>query len=188
MDRDVPEVYQPAEDSLLLAETATERIGGDDTVLEVGVGSGFVAERVQEATGCRLLGTDLNRAACLAARERAIPVVRADLADPVAADSVDVVLCNPPYLPTPPAEEREDPLELALSGGADGRRLVRPFLADVSRVLRPDGRVYLLVSSLTDIDAVRACARENGLDAREIAETKVPFERLVVLKITPMHS
>ena len=47
MDRDVPEVYQPAEDSLLLAETATERVGGDDTVLEVGVGSGFVAERVR---------------------------------------------------------------------------------------------------------------------------------------------
>jgi len=187
MDRDVPDVYQPAEDSLLLAETATERVTGDDMVLEVGVGSGFVAERVRGATGCRLVGTDLNRAACLAARERNVDTAWANLADPVATDSVDVVLCNPPYLPTSPSAERNDPLALALSVGEDGRRLVRPFLADVGRVLRPDGRAYLLVSSLTDIDAVRACARAHDLVTREIADTEVPFERLVVLEITNMH-
>ncbi len=188
MDRDVPDVYQPAEDSLLLAETATERVTADDTVLEVGVGSGFVAERVRDATGCRLVGTDINRAACLATRERTVPTVRANLAAPIAADSADVVLCNPPYLPTPPSVEWDDPLELALSGGEDGRRLVRPFLADVSRVLRPDGRAYLLVSSLTGIDEVCACAREHDLATREVAETKIPFERLVVLEITNTHS
>jgi len=104
--------------------------------------------------------------------------------DPIAANSVDVVLCNPPYLPTQPDEEWDDALEFALSGGEDGRSVVRPFLADVGRVLRPDGRAYLLVSSLTDIDAVRACARAQHLDSREVAERKVPFERLVVLEIT----
>jgi len=62
--------------------------------------------------------------------------------------------------------------------------LIRPFLAAVGRVLRPEGRVYLLVSSLTDVDAVVELAEAAGLDAAEIASEPFPFERLVVLEIT----
>lgn len=184
MDREMPEVYQPAEDSQLLVDAASERIEPDELVLEVGIGSGYVAERVRNATGCRVVGTDINRAACRAAQLRNVPALWANLADSIATDSVDGVLCNPPYLPTQPDEEWDDPLEFALSGGEDGRSVVRPFLADVGRVLRPDGRAYLLVSSLTDIDAVREYAADQDLDTREIGERKVPFERLVVLEIT----
>jgi release factor glutamine methyltransferase len=54
----------------------------------------------------------------------------------------------------------------------------------VGRVLAPDGTVLLLVSSLTGIDAVRSTAADNGLEAREVTEENVPFERLVVLALT----
>jgi release factor glutamine methyltransferase len=76
-------------------------------------------------------------------------------------------------------------MEHALSGGPDGRRVVDPFLADVGRVLAPDGRAYLLVSSLTDPGAVRERARAEGLAAREVAEEAHPYERLVVLELRP---
>ncbi len=88
----------------------------------------------------------------------------------------------------PPDEEWDDLLEYALSGGEDGRRVVRPFLADVGRILRPTGRCYLLVSTLTDIEAVVELAETAGLAAEQIAEESFPFERLVVLKITQKNT
>lgn len=182
--REMPTVYEPAEDSRLLADAAGEHVGADDLVLEVGVGSGYVARRVTAETGARVVGSDVNPDACRAAREEGVETVRADLLEPFAADSVDVVLCNPPYLPTPPELEWDDPLEHALSGGPDGRRLVRPLLADLGRVLRLGGRCYLLVSTLTDLEAVASLAADAGLDTREVADEPVPFERLVVLEIT----
>jgi release factor glutamine methyltransferase len=181
--RDVPTVYEAAEDSHLLAETVIERIEGG-RVLEVGVGSGYVAGRVAAETDATVVGSDLNPEACSRAREEGIETVRANLTDPFETDSFDVVFFNPPYLPTPPEAEWDDPLEHALSGGPDGRRVIRPFLSDVGRILRPFGRVYLLVSSLTDIDAVADLADDAGLTARETASEPFSFERLVVLEIT----
>jgi len=186
--RDMPTVYEPAEDSRLLAETVEPAIGHDERVLEVGVGSGYVAARVQAAADARVVGIDVTPAACEAARAEGIETVRADLVDAIAGDSVDVVFCNPPYLPTPPEREWDDPLEAALSGGEDGRRVVRPFLRDVGRVLRPDGRAYLIVSSLTGLEAVDDIAAGAGLRTREVADRSFPFERLVVLKITQDNS
>ena len=62
--------------------------------------------------------------------------------------------------------------------------MVRPFLADVGRVLKPTGQVYLLVSSLTDIEVVSELAADAGLGTQEVAAERFPFERLVVLEIT----
>ncbi|WP_254837695.1 HemK2/MTQ2 family protein methyltransferase [Natronomonas marina] len=182
--REMPTVYEPAEDSRLLADVAVEEVDGDDSVLEVGVGSGYVAARITEETGARVLGSDINPDACAAAREAGVETVRANLLDPFVDGSFDVVVCNPPYLPTPPEREWDDPLEHALSGGEDGRRVVRPFLRDVGRVLAPGGRAYLLVSTLTDLEAVSELAAAAGLSTRELADESFPFERLVVLEIT----
>jgi release factor glutamine methyltransferase len=183
------DVYGPAEDSRLLLEAALERVGPGDLVLEVGVGSGFVAGRVTDGTGARVIGSDLNPVACRAAREGGVDSVRADLVAPFREKSFDAVLFNPPYLPTPPELEREDWMERALSGGPDGRRVVDPFLDSVGRVLAPGGRVLLLVSSLTGIEAVRERARANGLVVapEPVLEESFPFERLAVLEITTEH-
>lgn len=184
----MPTVYEPAEDSRLLADAAVDRVDPGERVLEVGVGSGYVAARLAEEAGADVLGCDINPEACRRARAEGIETVRADLADPFARDSFDVVLFNPPYLPTPPEAEWDDPLEHALSGGEDGRRLVRPFLSDLGRVLRGGGRGYLLVSSLTDIEAVGELAADAGLRTAETAGESFPFERLVVLEITHAHT
>lgn len=186
--REMPTVYEPAEDSRLLADAVVDRIDGDERVLEVGVGAGYVAARVRDETGADVVGSDLNPDACEATRTEGIETVRANLLAAFAAESVDVVCFNPPYLPTPPDVEWDDPLEYALSGGESGRRVIRPFLADVGRVLAPGGRVYLLVSSLTDVEAVTELADDAGLVTREVAEESFPWERLVVLEITDRNS
>lgn len=183
---DQPAVYGPAEDSALLADAAAERVDPGNLVLDLGTGSGFVAERVAGATGATVLGTDLNPHACRAARKRGVRTVRADLLDPFRAGTFDAVLFNPPYLPTPPDREWDDWLEHALSGGRSGRRVIEPFLADLHRVLVPDGLALLVVSSLTGIDAVRDLARTTGLTTDRVATEAHPFEELVVLALRPI--
>jgi release factor glutamine methyltransferase len=180
--RETKSVYEPAEDSALLARTTADLLGGDERVLDVGTGSGFVATELAD-TGATVVASDINPMACTRARDAGHAVVRGDLLDPFQAASFDVVTFNPPYLPTPSEREWDDWMEHALSGGADGRRLVDPFLAGVGRVLRPGGRAFMLVSSLTDIEAVQSEAAEQGFSAAIVAEESHPYERLVVLAL-----
>lgn len=183
-DSDWPSVYGPAQDSYLLARAATDRIDPDDRVCEVGVGSGYVGAQVAAETGATVMSSDLNPHACRAACDRGLPVVRADLTQAFSTESFDVVLFNPPYLPTAPEDEWDDWFERALSGGPTGRRIVRPFLGDVGRVLSPDGRVLLLVSTVTGLDAVERLATGEGFTVEHVAEESYPFEALVVLELT----
>ena len=179
--RDVASVYQPAEDSVLLARTARKRVEAGDTVLDVGTGSGYVAATLAEA-GAQAVGVDVSPLACREAADNGVPVVRGNLVDPFRTDAFDLVAFNPPYLPTPPEQEWDDWMEHALSGGDDGRRLVDPFLETVERVLAPSGEALVLVSSLTDPKAVRAYAAEHGLASEQLASEKHPYEALVVLR------
>ena len=175
-------VYQPAEDSGLLAEAAVSRARG--LTLEVGTGSGWVAERLLAETDCTVVASDINPHACRQARDRGLAVVRADLLGPFRSDSFETILFNPPYLPTDPDNDWDDWMEQALSGGTTGRKLIAPFLADAPRVLASGGRVLLLVSSLTGFDAVLELAAEAGCEAETVREESFPFETLSILELT----
>ncbi|MDB2274656.1 class I SAM-dependent methyltransferase [Halorubrum ezzemoulense] len=174
-------VYQPAEDSGLLAEAAVAEARG--RVLEVGTGSGWVAARVASERDLDVVGSDLNPHAARQARDRGVGAVVADLLSPFRADAFDTVCFNPPYLPTDPENEWSDWMEHALSGGESGRELIEPFLADVGRVLAPGGVVLLLVSSLTGYEEVLALIEEAGFDREVVVEESFPFETLTVLAL-----
>lgn len=184
--RGTEQVYQPAEDSHLLATTVIERIESSERVLDVGTGSGYVAATVHEKTNATVVGTDINPHACRQAREHGVEVVRTDLVSGLRGP-FDVVLFNPPYLPTDPDQEWDDWMEYALSGGPDGRAVITAFLDSLSAVLDTNGRSYLLVSTLSGLDAVRERARTNGFETELITKNAVPFETLVVLEITMKH-
>ena len=177
-------VYEPAEDSGLLAEAGREHARG--LTVEVGTGSGWVAEQLHAAPAVdRVVGTDVNPHACRAARERGVETARVDLVSGLAADAVDTLLFNPPYLPTDPDNEWDDWQEAALSGGESGRAVIEPFLDAAGRVLAPDGRVLLLVSSLTGFADVVEYAVARGFDAETVQEASYPYETLSVLRLDP---
>ena len=183
---DDQQVYQPAEDSDLLAAVPCEQVGSGDRVLEVGAGSGYVSVRIARETDARVVAADLNPHACRQTRERAreagvaVEVVRANLADPFRA-AFDAVLFNPPYIPGEPVYD--DWMGVALSGGESGRAVIDPFLDTVAEALAPGGAVYLLVSSLTGVEAVAERAAANGFHAVALADASFPFETLTVLKL-----
>ncbi|WP_224335287.1 HemK2/MTQ2 family protein methyltransferase [Haloprofundus halobius] len=179
-------VYQPAEDSGLLAKAAVEHARG--RTLEVGTGSGWVAAKVAEETDADVVASDLNPHACRQARKRAagetgFDVVRADLFSPFADGAFDTVLFNPPYLPTDPDNEWGDWMEVALSGGESGRKLIDPFVDGVGRILASGGQALLLVSSLSGYDEVVRRAEDRGFEVDVVAEESYPFETLSILRL-----
>lgn len=181
--RERDEVYQPAEDSDLLATAATADVTTADRALDVGTGSGYVAARMEEG-GAQVVGVDRNPHACRQAREAGVDAVRADLTTAFAADAFDLVTFNPPYLPTEPDEATDDWMGMALSGGKTGRAVIEPFLADVGRVLVPGGRVLLLVSSLAGVETIIDRAADAGFASETVTEDSFPFETLSVLRMT----
>lgn len=181
--RDVQQVYQPAEDSHLLAETAVAHVDSTDVVLDVGTGSGYVGAYVHQETGASVVGIDLNPGACEQARERGLPVFRGDLLTAVRDGAVDVVCFNPPYLPDTGEGVWDDWMETAVTGGEDGREVIEPFLADVGRVLRPDGNIFLLLSTLTGPEEVRRIGEQAGFSTEQLAEESQPFEKLLVFRL-----
>ena len=92
-------------------------------ILEVGIGSGVVlafvtanAQRIFGRSDVLAMGTDVNIFACKAARRTVLAAceqinseqglfftdtITADLASPIRRGSVDVLIFNPPYVPTP---------------------------------------------------------------------------------------
>ncbi|NLX48717.1 MAG: methyltransferase [Methanospirillum sp.] len=176
-----PEVYPVEEDTLLLLEAAFAEVRSDDRVLEVGTGSGHIAASLG-GRAARVVALDLNPHAVQAARARGVEVLRTDLFAGVRGP-FDLVLFNPPYLPTMPDERLDDWLEYALDGGTDGRRTIARFLNDLPRVLASGGRAMLLVSSLTGPGEVARLAEAAGLSGRALLERRIEGESLFVIRL-----
>jgi release factor glutamine methyltransferase len=176
------QVYAPAEDTFLIRDAALAEVRPDDRVLEVGCGSGAVSAALLGRAGS-VAATDINPHAVRAARALGVETVRTDLMAGVRGP-FDLVLFNPPYLPTAPEERLDDWLEYALDGGPTGRETIERFAADIGRVLAPFGRILLLVSSLTGPEEVRKHFAGLGYIVLLAAKERVEGEDLLVLRIS----
>jgi release factor glutamine methyltransferase len=154
-----PGVFVPRPETELLAGwgIAQGRRWDAPLVVDLCSGSGAIALAVaQELPGARVVAVERSPAALawlrrnaadrVAAGDPPIEVVAADVTAPdLLADlvgRVDVLLCNPPYVPravvVPPEVAAYDPDE-AVFGGADGLDVIRPVLARAAELLRPGG-------------------------------------------------
>jgi release factor glutamine methyltransferase len=143
-------VFIPRPETELLAGWGVSQVKDGDVVVDLCSGSGAVALAVaDEARPGRVLAVERSPSALAYLRRNArgsVEVVAGDVTDPDLLREldgrVDVVLCNPPYVPagTPVPEEvsGHDPAE-AVFGGDDGLAVIRPVIALAARLLRPGG-------------------------------------------------
>lgn len=184
LELQVPDgVYEPREDSRLAAETIADMDLQGKDILDIGTGCGFLAI-IAASQGATVEAVDINESALQAAQENAerndvqLTVYQSDLFSQVDG-SYDLILFNAPYLPD---ERGEDDEELAWAGGEGGRELVDTVIKECKDYLNDDGRLLLVQSSVTGVDATLHEMRENGLDPEITGREKVPWEELVVVE------
>jgi release factor glutamine methyltransferase len=178
IDYDV--VYPIREDTLLLLDAAAEEIRASDRVLEVGIGSGYIAAHLQGRV-TSLLATDVNPHAAGMAKKGGTEVIRTDLMTGICG-VFDLILFNPPYLPTQQEERIEDWLEYALDGGPSGREVIARFAKQAVTVLAPQGRILLLISSLTGQKEVESIFERLGMAGQIVMESEIEGEILFVYR------
>jgi release factor glutamine methyltransferase len=178
---DSTQVYQPDADSYLILDAALAEMRPGDRVLEVGTGSGLIALALIRVC-LTVIATDINPHAACCARKKGIDVIQSDLFCGIRG-VFDLILFNPPYLPTPPEERIDDWLEHALDGGLNGRVVIERFSEQVGQVLAPGGRILLLISSLTGLPEVRDLFFKAGFISEILLRRNVEDEILYVLKI-----
>jgi release factor glutamine methyltransferase len=180
-------VYAPQDDSLLLIDTlerSTVVIGR--TVADLCTGTGVVAIAAAELGAARVTAWDVCPLAadCAVSNAQAIGanvvVRRGSLAAAGAEGPYDVVVSNPPYVPTPPSGARQ-PVPLAAGpvragdGGEDGRLVLDPLCASAPRLLTDGGTLLFVQSEFAGVETSLAALRAGGLTADVVAWRLVPF-------------
>lgn len=183
----VPEdVYPPADDSLMLADAASELRG---MILEVGCGCGIASLACAKNGRSQVLGMDINPSAVRCAAENAAlnnvrdaTFIKSDLFSGVGGLRFDAIIFNPPYLPTKEAERIKGPLNHAFDGGDDGRKALGRFLEKFDNYLKPSGLLLLVQSSLNGPEATRAKLEALGYKVETAEKKSFFFESIYLLK------
>lgn len=143
-------VYNPAEDSYLLIKAINAKKG--EKALDMGCGCGIIALHLAKK-GCKVLAVDINEKAIENTRKNAkinglkIKCIKSDLFSNI-NEKFDLIVFNPPYLPT----KNED---IAWNGGKEGIEIIRKFLREAHKYLKKEGRIYIVISSLSNIKAIK---------------------------------
>ncbi|KAF2501731.1 methyltransferase [Lophium mytilinum] len=200
-------------------------------VLEVGTGSGvvlaFVASNASSILGRRdilALGTDINSFACRASSTTIrtaiadprtskpghfLNVINADLTSLIRPGSVDVLIFNPPYVPTPDLpdlvthekynalplgtksttfEQDSHLLALSYAGGADGMEITNKLLAQLPEILHPArGVAYILLCAQNKPNDVKeyivSWGKSWAVETVGFSGKKAGWEKLQILRI-----
>jgi len=184
------DVYEPAEDSFLLAKHAKKLNG---RILEVGCGCGIVSLECAFSNQKNIVeGVDINRKAVALAKENAkennIKNARfyySNLFSKIKG-KFDWIVFNPPYLPTAKEEKIRGKINLAFDGGKSGLEIIKKIARGAVRHLKKNGGLLVIASSLAaegnGIEEVVRMLNKNGFKVDVIEEQSFFFERIALLR------
>lgn len=150
-----PDVLSPRPDTETLLDVALLAFAPHEafSVIDLGTGSGAILlALLSERTAATGVGSDISSEALAVARENAANLdlngratfLRTEWAAGFGDHSFDLVVSNPPYIPTDhiaglDPEVRDHDPHLALDGGPDGLQAYRDLAPEVMRILKPGG-------------------------------------------------
>ena len=152
-------------------------------VVDVGTGTGcIILSLAKEMCDGVFVGLDVSPDALALARENAVLTkldgrvlfAESDGCGEFDPASVDVLVSNPPYIPSKVVDGLEPHIRdheprLALDGGPDGLDIYRALLLDAVMVLKPGGGVFLEIGDEQG-SALREMLEEYGFSEVAIAK------------------
>jgi methylase of polypeptide subunit release factors len=180
-----PGVFSPTHTSRTLADAL--EIGPEDTVVDIGCGSGvlsFVAARLGAA---RVIGCDISEEAVLAARTNAARLGLTDrvefragsLLDPVRDVRANVVIGDVSGIPDEIAQVAGW-FPDGRAGGPTGAELPSAMLDSIGDTLKPGGHLYLPTGTIQDERTILEKARELfGERMQAVIERDFPLPDVV---------
>jgi release factor glutamine methyltransferase len=166
----------------LLAEQLTqERLPPASRVLDLCTGSGMLAVLAATRNGSEVTAIDVSRRAVVAAWLNAklngvtVRVVRGDLFEPVAGQRFDLIVSNPPYLPSPDERLPNRGPARAWEAGPSGRAFIDRICATVAEQLRPGGILLLAHSSVCGEQETLHALAQRGLAPTVVARRRGPL-------------
>ena len=189
-----PEVLSPRPDTEVILDVITRAFGPEKVfeMADLGTGSGAILlATLAERFGARGVGTDISTEAIAVARENAANLnlqgrctfLRTDWATGFADDSFDLVVSNPPYIPTKDIatldpEVRDHDPHLALDGGEDGLDPYRTLAPEIKRVLR-EGGVFAVEIGYDQGEQVKALFEQAGFSDVKVVKDLGDRDRVV---------
>lgn len=177
-----PAVLIPRPETEHLVEEALKRAANfaHPRVVDIGTGSGCIAVALaRHLPQAAITAIDISANALALARENAnlnavsdrIRFLEGDLMTPVAGETFDIIVSNPPYvpatdLPTLPVEVRDHEPALALFAGDDGLDIYRRLIPAAHAALVPGGWLVLEIGygQSTDVTALLAAAGFQSIE------------------------
>ena len=183
------EIYQPAEDSYFFSEFLEEYLfksisphsaiwstpkGAKIRYLDMGTGSTILSYTMSKFLDKKnILATDINPNAVKLAKKKGFNAIRTNLFEKIKG-KFDLITFNAPYLPEDSQEPKSS--RLATTGGKRGDEISVKFLKQAKKHLNKNGKVFLLISSLTPMDKI------NRFKHKIVARKKIFMEELLILE------
>jgi len=181
------EVYEPAEDTFLLARNLSVTQG--ERVLDMGTGCGILAVLAAERAS-KVVAIDVNPYATACAQKNAelngvagkVETRLGNLFEAVEADEkFDLIVFNAPYLPVEKGEGKSW-VEKAWTGGKTGRMVIDRFIDKAAEHLTQSGRILLVQSSLSKVEKSLERFSRANLRASVVDREKLDFEEIVLIE------
>ncbi len=179
----LPGSYPVQADTWLLADTLRELdLASGATVLDMCTGTGALAVVAGLDGAASVTAVDISvRSAANAwinSRWHGVPtrVVQGDLFEALpAGEKFDLVVSNPPYVPTLRARPSRHRQSRAWDAGRDGRLLLDRICVDAFTWVRPGGTMLMVHSAVSGEARSLERLAENGFTASTIRRRMVPF-------------
>jgi release factor glutamine methyltransferase len=180
----LPGVFRPRSDTRLLRDRMLDEHPAGQRVLELCVGAGLIAVAAAGA-GAVTTATDINRLAAVTTRINAwrsgvqVEVLHGDLYEPVEGRQFDLIVANPPYVPTTHRTVPRSGASRAWDGGPGGRAVLDRIIGGLATHLRAGGRALLVHSSLNGTGQTIAALEANELRAEVVGRDRGPLGPLM---------
>lgn len=171
-------MYLPSDDSIFLSDIVNHYHG--DLALEIGTSSGTIFRELSKNFSI-VIGTDidfnsLKHSLSMSKNER---LICCDAATALHNVEFDLIVSNPPYLPN--AMNHTDK---TVDGGPTGIEVLIHFLTSAIDKLNNNGKILILVSSLSDKGKLDRFISQNNLTKRQIAQKDLFYESLQIIELS----